>query len=134
MDTFEKESDEIIQIYMSDDKESDGIDQIGENDEDRLTGDIEFLKLGKLGSQENIDNVEKEHGERNWIDMSSEKESDERDKIGQNDEYRLTDDIEFLELVKLSSQKNIDNIGKESYKINQIDIIDDKESVETYQI
>ena len=31
---------------MIDEKESDERDQIGENDEDRLTDDIEVLKLG----------------------------------------------------------------------------------------
>ena len=44
---------------MSDDKESDERDQIGENDEDILTDDIEVLKPGKLSSQNNIDNTEK---------------------------------------------------------------------------
>ena len=42
----------------------------------------------------------------------------------------MTDDIDVLNLGKLSSQKNMDNIEKESDKNNQIDMIDDKESYE----
>ena len=58
--------------------------------------------------------------------MSDDKDSDEIDQIGENDEDRLTGDVEVLKLVKSSSQKNIDNIKKESDKSNQIDIVDDK--------
>ena len=43
----------------SDDKDSDEIDQIGENDGERETYDIEVLKLRKLILQKNIDNIEK---------------------------------------------------------------------------
>ena len=42
----------------------------------------------------------------------------------------MTDYIEVLKLGKLSLQKNINNIGKESYEINRVDIIDDKENYE----
>ena len=44
---------------MSDDKESNKRDQISKNDEEKVTEDIEVLKLGKLSSQKNIDNIEK---------------------------------------------------------------------------
>ena len=44
---------------MSDDKESDESDQISENYEEKVTEDIEVLKLGKLILQKNIDNIEK---------------------------------------------------------------------------
>ena len=44
--------------------------------------------------------------------MSDDKESDDRYQIGQNDEYRLTDDTEVLKLEKMSLQTNIDNIEK----------------------
>ena len=44
---------------MSDDKESDKRDQISKIDEEKVTGDIEVLKLGKLSLQKNIDNIEK---------------------------------------------------------------------------
>ena len=46
----------------------------------------------------------------------------------------MTDDIEFLKQGNLSSQKNIDDIDKESDEKNRIDIIDDKESDERGQI
>ena len=36
---------------MSDDKDSDEIDQISNNDEEKVTEDIEVLKLVKLSSQ-----------------------------------------------------------------------------------
>ena len=44
---------------MSDDKESDERYQIGKNYEEKVTEDIELLKLRKLNSQKNIDNIEK---------------------------------------------------------------------------
>ena len=43
-----------------------------------------------------------------------------------NDEERLADDKEVLKLGKLSLQKNIDNIERESDKINKMDIIDNQ--------
>ena len=70
------------------------------------------MKLIKFSSERYIDNVEKEYDERNWIDMSDEKDSDERYQMGENDEEIVTDDIEVLKLVKFSLQKNIDNIEK----------------------
>ena len=69
---------------MSDDKESDERDQIDKNDGERVTNDIEVLKLGKFSSQKNTDNIEKESYERNRIDMIYDKESDERDQIGES--------------------------------------------------
>ena len=44
--------------------------------------------------------------------MSDEKESEERYHISKNDEEQLSDDIEFLKLGTLSSQKDIDNDEK----------------------
>ena len=44
--------------------------------------------------------------------MSDDKESDKRYQIGKIDEEKVTEDIEVLKLVKLSLQKNIDNIEK----------------------
>ena len=55
---------------MSDDKEYDERYQISRNDEEKVTEDIEVLKLGKLSSNKNIDNIEKEYDERNRMDMS----------------------------------------------------------------
>ena len=59
MDYIGKKYDEINQIYMSDYRESDERDQISKNDEERVTEDIEVLKLGKFSLQKNIDNIEK---------------------------------------------------------------------------
>ena len=39
------------------------------------------------------------------MDMSDDKESDERDQISKNDEEIVTDDIEVLKMGKLSSQR-----------------------------
>ena len=44
---------------MSDDMESDKRDQTSKMDEEKVTEDIEVLKLGKLSSQKIIDNIEK---------------------------------------------------------------------------
>ena len=61
---------------MSDDKKSDEREQISKNDEEKVTEDIEVLKLGKLSSQKNIDNIEKYSNEGNQMDMSGDKDSD----------------------------------------------------------
>ena len=68
------------------------------------------------------------------MDMSDDKEYDERDQINKNDEERVTDDIEVFKLVKLSLKKNNDNIEKESDKGNWMDMNDENESDERYQI
>ena len=44
---------------MNDNKKCDKIDQVGKNDEEKVTEDIEVLKLGKLSLQKNMDNIEK---------------------------------------------------------------------------
>ena len=62
---------------MSDEKDYDERYQIDKNDEERVTNDIEFFKLGKFGSQKNTDNVEKESYERNEMDVIGDEESDE---------------------------------------------------------
>ena len=80
-------------------KESNEGIQICENDEDRLTEDIDVLKLGTLSSKRYIYNIEKESDLRNWIYMIDEKESDEIVQIGENDEDKLNDDIEVLKQV-----------------------------------
>ena len=58
-----------------------------------MTKDIEVLKLGKLSSDKNDDNIEKESDEINWMDMSDKKDSDERYQIDKNYEERVTNDI-----------------------------------------
>ena len=71
---------------MNDDKESDERDHISKNDEEKVTEDIEILKLGKLSSQKSIDNIEKYSDESNWVGMIDDKNADERDQISKNDE------------------------------------------------
>ena len=115
---------------MIDYKESDERYYIGENKEYILNTDIKVLKLIKLISKIYIDNVDKESDEKMWIDISYDKDYDERCQIGENGEDRLTDDIEVLKLVKLSSKKNIDNIGKEYDEINWKYMSDDKDADE----
>ena len=77
-----------------------------------MTDDIEVFQLEKLSSEKNDDNIEKEDDERNRIEMSDDKDSDERYPINKNDEEKVTEDTEVLKLEKLSSQKNIDNIDE----------------------
>ena len=97
---------------MSDDKKSDERDQISKNYEEKVTEDIEVLKLGKLSLQKNIYNIEKYYDESNWMNMNDGKESDEINHIIKNNEETVTCIIEVLELVKLSEQKYIDNVEK----------------------
>ena len=66
--------------------------------------------------------------------MIYDKDYDERDKIGYSNEDVLTDDTEVSELGKLSLQKNIDNIEKESDKIIHIYMLDERGYYERYQI
>ena len=66
--------------------------------------------------------------------MSDERESDERDHISKNDQEIVTDDIEVFQLGKLSSKKTDDNIEKESDEGNRMDMSDDKDYYERYQI
>ena len=44
---------------MSDDKKYDERDEINKNYEEKVTEDIEVLKLGKLSQQKNIENIQK---------------------------------------------------------------------------
>ena len=74
---------------MRDDKDSDERYQIDKNDEERVTNDIEVLKLGKFGSQKNTDNVEKESDERNRMDVIDGKEYDERYQMVESKEDNL---------------------------------------------
>ena len=63
------------------------------------------MQLEKLRPQKNIENNDKKSNERYKINMIDEKYSDGRDQISKNDEERVTDDIEFFKLAKLSSKK-----------------------------
>ena len=68
---------------MIDYKEYDERDQTGENDEDRFTDDIYFLKMGTLSAHKNIENIDKKYNEGNCIDNIDDKESVKRDQIGE---------------------------------------------------
>ena len=48
--------------------------------------------------------------------MRYEKNSDERDQISENDEERVTDDIEVLKLEKMSSKKMMTILKKKTMK------------------
>ena len=50
------------------------------NQEEKMTEDIEVLKLVKLILLKNIDNIEKYSDEINHMDMRNDKDSDERDQ------------------------------------------------------
>ena len=67
---------------MSDDTDSNEIDQIDENYQERVTDDTKVLKLEKLGLQKYIDNIQKGFDKSNQIDIIHDGESDERDQIG----------------------------------------------------
>ena len=69
---------------MSDDRKSDESYQISKNDKEKVTKYIEVLKLGKLSLQKNIDNIERYYDVSNWMDMSDDMKSDERDQISKN--------------------------------------------------
>ena len=59
-----------------------------------------------------MDNIEKASDDRNRMDMSDDKESNNRYQISKNVEERVTDDRAVFKLGKLSSRENDDNIGK----------------------
>ena len=119
---------------ISGDKESDERDQISKNYWEILTDDIEVFKLGKFSSKKGNENIEKEYDERNWMDVSDDKDSGGRYQMDKNDEEWVTNDIEVLKLVNFGSQKNRDNTEKEYDEINRMNKIDGKEFVERDQI
>ena len=52
---------------------------------------VEDFKVGKLSLHKYVDNVETEYDKINLVDMSDEKDSDERDEISKNYDITLTD-------------------------------------------
>ena len=112
IDNIDKEYNEINWIDMIDDNKYQERTKIGENDEDRPNDDINVFKLVTLSPRREIYNIEREYDEINRIYIIDDRESDERDQIGENDAERLTDDIEVFKLVKLSSKKYIYNVDK----------------------
>ena len=69
-----------------------------------MTEDIEVLKLGNLFRIKNRQ-YWKIIWWTNWMDVSDDKDSYERYQISKNDEEKVTEDIEVLKLLKLSSYK-----------------------------
>ena len=59
---------------------------------------IEYLKLGKLSLHKNLDNDGKEYDEINPMDISDDKNSDERYQISKNEKLKVSDVIEHLKL------------------------------------
>ena len=54
--------------------------------------------------------------------------------MDKNYEEGMNNDTEVFKLVNFGSQKNIENVEKESYEINKMAIIDDLEYDERYHI
>ena len=54
--------------------------------------------------------------------------------MSKNDEVKLSDVIEYMKLGNLSPHKNLDNVEKESDKINHVDMSDDKDYTERDEI
>ena len=63
------------------------------------------MQQENLIPQRNIKNIDKKYDERYQISMIDGNVYDERDQISKNDELKVTENIEFLKLLKLISQK-----------------------------
>ena len=66
--------------------------------------------------------------------MRYNKDSDEREQISKDEEVKVSDIVEDLKVGKLSSHKYVDNVETEYDKINIVDMIDEKGSVERDEI
>ena len=73
-----KQTDDIYQKILIDDKESDERYQISKNDEEKIIEDIEIMKLQHLSSKKIYIYLENESDEINPKYMSDNKDSDER--------------------------------------------------------
>ena len=93
---------------MSDENESYEIYHIHKNYQERVTNDIEVLKLGNQGSQKYIDNIEKESDERNRMDMIDDKEYDEN--IIKEKAKNMIQNQKNQKLVKEIRQKTRNNL------------------------
>ena len=96
--------------------------------------DIEIMKLQNLSSQKKNIYLEEEYDEINPKDMSDSKDSDEIEQIRKNDEVRVSDTVEDLKVRKFSQHKYVGNVETESDKINLVDMSDEKDYVEIYEI
>ena len=67
------------------------------------------MKLEKLSSHRNLDNVEKESYKRNWVDMSDDNKSAEGYEIIKNDEEKFLDvDEEYDKIDHIEESKEDD--------------------------
>ena len=105
-----KKSDERYQKNLIYDKESDERNQISKNDEEKIIEDIEILKLQNLSTQNIYIYFEKEFDEINIMDISENKDPDEREQISKNDEEKVSDIIEDLKVGKSTSRKYVENV------------------------
>ena len=68
------------------------------------------------------------------MDVSDNKDCDEREQIIKNDEVKVSDIIGDLKVGKLSSHEYVDTVEIESDKRNLVDMSYDKESAERDEI
>ena len=68
------------------------------------------------------------------MDVSDNKDSDEIEHISKNYEVKVYDVIEYLKVGKSSSHNYVNNVETESDKRNQVDMSDDRDSAERYEI
>ena len=68
------------------------------------------------------------------MDVIENKESNKREQISKNDEVNVSDGIEDLKVGKSSLHSYVDNVEIEYDKRNQVDMSDDKDSAERYDI
>ena len=93
------------------------------------------MKLQNLSSKEKIYiNLEENSDKVHSKDMSDNMKYDEREQINNNEEVKVSDIVEDLKLGKLSLHKYVDNVGTESDKKILVDMSDEKDSIEIYEI
>ena len=72
-------------MNMIENKGSDDTEQLSKNNEVKVSGIIEDLKVRKLSLHKYVDYFETESDKGNMVDMSDDKDSAERDEISRND-------------------------------------------------
>ena len=73
-------------MNMIENKGSDDTEQLSKNNEVKVSGIIEDLKVRKLSLHKYVDYFETVSDKGNMVDMSDDKDSAERDEISRNDE------------------------------------------------
>ena len=72
-------------MNMIENKGSDDTEQLSKNNEVKVSGIIEDLKVRKSSLHKYVDYFETESDKGNMVDMSDDKDSAERDEISRND-------------------------------------------------